>query len=849
MNLLPAFSIWQFALAGAIFATGPVIIHLLNRRRFRVVHWAAMDFLLQAVKRNRRMLQLRDLILLLLRTAAVLLFGMALAQPFLSRGDSDFNGTQPLHVVLVIDNSLSTGYQHLDGNLLDRSKLQARRFIDRLPQGSLVSVIPLAGSQRDSSVDPHASREHALAAVDRIEVVDRAVSFRRAVNEAQRASQAAPNLAKRVVFFTDQQRGVWNDLQSIASDPTMPAMQIVNVAPDTRENTWIASLRVQDGLADVETPTTILVEVEHQGESPRSDVLVTLFVDDLEVAAKAVTIEPGLGRREIAFEHTFRTQHPEPGRPAFVPIRATLTPDRLPADDQRHLIVPVVTSLPVVFVDQFNDESEDVAVNRIGETRHLRKLLAPTFGDRENQSHLIRVRHRTLNQLDRDLLADARLVVVAGIADPGTKVDLLREYLRQGGQLVIAAGGDFNPAAWTSAAWQEAAGILPAPLLNQPLGSLPDQATSRPLKPFFLATESLETHPYFRLAGIAEDELRDLYSEPFFFQAVVPDVSDEVLQQVRAAETERLRAAFPLASRQDNAKSPADDPRADDDSQHWLLWESPAADQEQDQVPTDPDEYQRWLETRAATGLPRVIARFTDPDHTAYLVERSIGRGHVVFVSSGILSSWNTIAQTNAMVLFDRLLRSMIESTLPQRNFESPQQIALPLETNDRDIAVSLARPSREQLPQPLDVGFIRRDQLGVTVDHPLERGLYRVAARKRDEATGPAGGEPEWELAVTVNGPSSESDLRPLTDAQQAELAEHPRLTVLAEGEPISLAGAQTSGQESWWWLILAVLILLACEVAVLAWPVVSARHAGDLTTAAPPTHSPIPDTLSSRA
>jgi len=204
-----------------------------------------------------------------------------------------------------------------------------------------------------------------------------------------------------------------------------------------------------------------------------------------------------------------------------VPIRVTLTPDRLPADDERHLVVPVVTSLPVVFVDQFNDETEDVAVNRIGETRHLRKLLAPSFGERENQSHLIRVRHRKLDQLDRDLLADARLVVVAGITNPGTKVALLREYVQQGGQLVIAAGGDFNPAAWTNAAWQDGEGILPTPLANQPLGRLPQQS-NQPLKPFFLATESLESHPYFRLAGISSDELRDLYSEPFFFQAVVP---------------------------------------------------------------------------------------------------------------------------------------------------------------------------------------------------------------------------------------------------------------------------------------------------------------------------------------
>ena len=58
----------MFALAGAIAAAGPLVIHLLNRRRYRVVHWAAMDFLREAMNRNRKILQLRDILLLVLRT-------------------------------------------------------------------------------------------------------------------------------------------------------------------------------------------------------------------------------------------------------------------------------------------------------------------------------------------------------------------------------------------------------------------------------------------------------------------------------------------------------------------------------------------------------------------------------------------------------------------------------------------------------------------------------------------------------------------------------------------------------------------------------------------------------------
>ncbi len=111
LSFLPGYA-W-FAIAGAIAASAPVIIHLLNRRRFRTVQWAAMDFLRQAVQRNRRILQIRDLVLLLLRTAALLLFGLALARPFFQRGESAFDPDSPLHVALVVDNSLSMGYQQL----------------------------------------------------------------------------------------------------------------------------------------------------------------------------------------------------------------------------------------------------------------------------------------------------------------------------------------------------------------------------------------------------------------------------------------------------------------------------------------------------------------------------------------------------------------------------------------------------------------------------------------------------------------------------------------------------------------------------------------------------------------
>ena len=49
----------------------------------------------EALQRQRRVLQLRDLILLILRTAAVLLFGLALARPYLTADGSSIGYQQP----------------------------------------------------------------------------------------------------------------------------------------------------------------------------------------------------------------------------------------------------------------------------------------------------------------------------------------------------------------------------------------------------------------------------------------------------------------------------------------------------------------------------------------------------------------------------------------------------------------------------------------------------------------------------------------------------------------------------------------------------------------------------------
>src|SRR4051794_56772 len=107
MSFLSPLLFWG-ALLGAI----PIIIHLLNRRKFRRVDWAPMRYLKLTVQRNRRRVQIEQLLLLLLRIAAIVLLFFYLARPVVNPTGLEGwlgSGGRSSQAVLI-DDSLSMGY-------------------------------------------------------------------------------------------------------------------------------------------------------------------------------------------------------------------------------------------------------------------------------------------------------------------------------------------------------------------------------------------------------------------------------------------------------------------------------------------------------------------------------------------------------------------------------------------------------------------------------------------------------------------------------------------------------------------------------------------------------------------
>src|SRR5262245_10117784 len=153
MSLFAIFGLWETTVAVAAGAASiPIIIHLHNRKRFRIVTWAAMRFLLAAQKQNTRRMRLEQLILLLVRCClvALLVFAMASVMPWMEKVWAQFwpegSGRAVLrasrmHHVFVLDGSLSMNTQVDGKSWFEAARDLALRKMEHCAPGDGFSIL------------------------------------------------------------------------------------------------------------------------------------------------------------------------------------------------------------------------------------------------------------------------------------------------------------------------------------------------------------------------------------------------------------------------------------------------------------------------------------------------------------------------------------------------------------------------------------------------------------------------------------------------------------------------------------------------------------------------------------
>ena len=231
-----------------------MIIHLLNRRRFRIVDWAATSFLLKASRESRGKKKLKHILILICRTLAIFALIFAVARPllggFIGSGSGSVNT-----VILVLDRSASMETKAESGAPSYREAVITRvsQAVEKMGSPRLLLIDSASGDiQEVPSPDalPELSTTFATdTQADIPTLLTKAIDYIDETNPGQTEIWLASDMQRGDWRPTDSR---WNAVRSgLESLPNETKLRVLSSGSELAKNIAIelvASRRVEDNL-------------------------------------------------------------------------------------------------------------------------------------------------------------------------------------------------------------------------------------------------------------------------------------------------------------------------------------------------------------------------------------------------------------------------------------------------------------------------------------------------------------------------------------------------------------------------------------------------------------------------
>jgi hypothetical protein len=437
-------------LGAAAAAAVPLVIHLLNRSRFRTVRWGAMHLLRQVVAVNHRRIQLQRLLLLLVRCAIPAFLAFCMARPVLT-GFQALAGESPSALVILLDDSYSMAASDGQATRFDRAVEQASALLRGLRRGSEAAVVLMGRSPRIIPGRPTLdavglARQLTLPRAE-AGAADVAASFDAAASLLAQMTQPQ----RQVVVLSDFQGESWKALDAAGRQRVLSLLKasggpahltLMPVGADDADNVAVESIQAARSTLGVGQNIPYRAVLRNHGRRAWDNLRVYFRVDGVERSASQISLGPGESG-QLLFTAKF-----DRGGSHLVQVEAAAA-DALSLDNSLLRAAPVIDRLPVLLVD-----GAPSAEPLRGETDFLQVALQPFASIKSvAMADLLQTSVIDPGRLTASLLESARAVVLANPPKLSPEqIAALSRFVRRGGGLIVFVGDRveaeaFNPSA------------------------------------------------------------------------------------------------------------------------------------------------------------------------------------------------------------------------------------------------------------------------------------------------------------------------------------------------------------------------------------------------------------------
>ena len=734
-----------FLFAGAAAVAAPIIIHLLNRRRFKKINWAAMDFLLEAQRLNRRRVKLEEIILLLLRCLAMILIGLMIARPSLDINVSGLLKAGQTERVIVLDDSLSMATIGQQGSPINKASEILQKGIKSLSNNNSQDIFTVVRTTDPNKFAPNglplteSSITDLLDEFKNIKATDLRGDLHSALTTVAKSFDSEKaSFAKVVYLFTDLRRMDWESSTKSGSDKgVVQTLQgiaekaagcyVVDLGSEVENNLFIEEVKPLGKVLVSGVPADFEVLVRNLGKSDIEDVTVSFSVrGSLPLKSKIPLIEAGaIG--VAAFSYTFTDSSNE----SFsVPVEISLdnefskSEDALREDNVRYFPARVASGMRVLIVD-----GDPSGIFGRSESFYLSNALSP------GGPAISGVDVTVLDDADFDSsnLSQYEVIFIANLYRITEERAVgLNEWVKNGGGLVLLLGDQIDEDVYNDVLYKNGSGLLP-----------------------------------FKLSTVGGDEKEEKWVN------IKPEKQNHPLFRFFEGDNKRLL----------------------DQVKVFRWWNSEIDDNENSPNPSN------------------IVASLTSDDNSPLVVERQIGDGRVLAVTTPLDNDWNNFPENGASFLItsQELVRYMSRNIASEGLLSVAEPILYPVDVREYRQQANLLRPG-EEVPEKVEALPQNKDNLNdlewtLGYENTDQKGIYEIQFERAD-------GSGVQSLAFAANLDTEESNLSRITASSIRSDLGGASVEFLPFGSPVLEREANVVRSEMWKVILIILGVLLMVEL-----------------------------------
>ncbi|MFO7914762.1 MAG: BatA and WFA domain-containing protein [Candidatus Krumholzibacteriales bacterium] len=338
MNFLnPAFLISLAAVAI------PLIVHFFSRRRVPRVRFSSLDFLRTSQRRSMKRINLRRILLLVLRMTAVALVALAFSRPVI-RG-AVVPGKAPAATCIILDRSYSMGLESGSGSLLERAKRVAAEVIRE--SGDNDRLILAAVDQNAEKVFETGGkgRGFALERLEKIEQSWKSTDLARGIKAGYRMLEQSGYQIRELYLISDFRAagpgavdGRLDEFEGMRAAET--SLFMVPVTESSSHNLAILDIRRPESAIHKGEVVSIEVTILNGSAREPEVVPVSIFLEGERLINREVRLAPGQRKLE---EFSFPAD-----RTGWLRGEVSLGDDRLRYDNSRFFVIRVRERIDVL---------------------------------------------------------------------------------------------------------------------------------------------------------------------------------------------------------------------------------------------------------------------------------------------------------------------------------------------------------------------------------------------------------------------------------------------------------------------------------------------------------------------